>query len=252
LGDRRRRDTHPTYLTHPTHFTHPPIHPMHLLFDLDGTLTNPQLGITACIRHAFQQLGQPVPDAAALTDWIGPPLRESFEVALDCPERAVEAVGLYRDRFATVGLYENEVYPGIPEMLAELARSPHVAWVCTSKPQVFAQKIVEHFELASLLGGIYGSELNGDRAQKADLIAYLLQREKIAATEAIMIGDRRHDIHGAKQNGLQAIGVTWGFGSDTELTAAGADELCHTPQALGGVLRSLKSAASLKSHKNWR
>lgn len=213
---------------------------MHLLFDLDGTLTNSQWGITACIRHAFQQLGQPLP-GTALTEWIGPPLQESFTTALGCPERAAEAVGLYRDRFATVGLYENEVYAGIPEMLGELQRSPHVAWVCTSKPRVFAQKIVEHFQLAPMFAGVYGSELNGDRADKADLIAHLLAQEQIPTTAAIMIGDRHHDIHGAKQNGLRAIGVTWGFGSATELTEAGADMLCHTPKALRGAWRSLES-----------
>jgi len=213
---------------------------MHLLFDLDGTLTNPQLGITACIRHAFQQLGEPLP-RTTLTEWIGPPLYESFTAALGCPDRAAAAVGLYRDRFATVGLYENEVYAGIPEMLSDLQRSPHVAWVCTSKPQVFAQKIVEHFQLAPMFTGVYGSELNGDRAHKAELIAHVLEQEKISALEAIMIGDRHHDMHGAKKNGLRAIGITWGFGSATELTAAGADVLCHTPATLDEALRSLAS-----------
>lgn len=210
---------------------------MHLLFDLDGTLTNPQRGITACIRHALHQLGEPVPAAATLTSWIGPPLHDSFTECLGSAGRATEAVKLYRDRFATVGLYENEVYDGIPAMLSEFERSPHTAWVCTSKPQVFAQKIIEHFQLGKFFQSVYGSELNGDRVHKADLIAYVLATEGIAAEQAMMIGDRRHDIHGAQQNGLAAIGVTWGFGTATELTAAGAKTLCHTPQELVAQLR---------------
>lgn len=217
---------------------------MHLLFDLDGTLTNPQRGITACIRHALRQLGQPLPDEGALTQWIGPPLQDSFAEVLGCATRATEAVTLFRDRFATVGLYENEVYEGISEMLSALGRSQHRVWVCTSKPQVFAQKIVEHFQLASCFEGVYGSELNGDRANKADLIAHLLKTEGIAAENAVMIGDRQHDIYGARQNGVRAIGVTWGFGTATELTASGADVLCHRPNEVVLKLRSRQCLAS--------
>ena len=205
---------------------------MHLLFDLDGTLTNPQQGITACICHALHQLGKPAPDANALTSWIGPPLQDSFTEILGNAEQATEAVKLYRDRFATVGLYENEVYDGIPDMLSELGRAGHTAWVCTSKPQVFAQKIIEHFQLEAFFHGVYGSELNGDRVHKADLIAHVLQVEGMTAEDVMMIGDRHHDIYGAKQNGLAAIGVTWGFGTMNELAAAGATTLCHTPQDL--------------------
>lgn len=210
---------------------------MHLLFDLDGTLTNPQQGIIACISHALYQLGAPVPEAKTLASWIGPPLHDSFTEILGSADRATEAVKLYRDRFATVGLYENEVYDDIPEILSELGRAHHTVWVCTSKPQVFAQKIIEHFQLDAFFQGIYGSELNGDRVHKADLIAHLLAVEGIAAEHAVMIGDRCHDIHGARQNGLTAIGVTWGFGTATELTAAGAVMLCHTPRELLVKLR---------------
>lgn len=212
---------------------------MHLLFDLDGTLTNPYQGITACIGYALQQLGQPLPAERSLSEWIGPPLQDSFVAVLGNAEQAAEAVRLYRDRFAAVGLYENEVYEGIAAMLAELARSPHTAWVCTSKPRVFAEKIVAHFQLASFFQGVYGSELNGERAHKADLIAHLLTTEGMDTEAAVMIGDRRHDIHGAKHNGVRAIGVTWGFGTVNELTAAGADCLCHEPSELMAQVRSL-------------
>ncbi|RZM76709.1 HAD family hydrolase [Leptolyngbya iicbica LK] len=214
---------------------------MHLLFDLDGTLTNPYQGITACILDALQQLGQPLPDERTLTEWIGPPLQDSFVAVLGDEALASEAVRLYRDRFATVGLYENEVYEGIAAMLSEVARSPHMAWVCTSKPRVFAEKIVAHFQLAPFFHGVYGSELNGDRAHKADLIAHLLTTEGIAAKDAVMIGDRHHDINGAKHNGLRAIGVTWGFGTAHELTQAGADGLCHAPGELMGQFQKLAS-----------
>ena len=212
---------------------------MHLLFDLDGTLTNPYQGITACIRYAFQQLGQPLPEESALSEWIGPPLQDSFIQVLGCAEQATEAVRLYRERFATVGLYENEVYEGIPAMLEEVARSPHTAWVCTSKPRLFAEKIVAHFQLAPFFQGVYGSDLNGDRTHKDELIAHLLTTEGIDVADAVMIGDRHHDIDGAKHNGVSAIGVTWGFGTVQELTAARADCLCHEPGELLAHLRSL-------------
>ena len=212
---------------------------MHLLFDLDGTLTNPQQGITACIQHAFRELGEPVPDAATLTGWIGPPLQESFLTVLGDRDRAAQAVQFYRDRFSTIGLYENQVYAGLPATLADLRQAGHQLWVCTSKPQVFAHKIVEHFALAPLFQGVYGSELTGDRAYKADLIAYVLQSERIRPEAAVMIGDRHHDIHGAQQNGLRAIGVTWGFGSAAELKQAGAERLCQRPADLAGSLRLL-------------
>ena len=212
---------------------------MHLLFDLDGTLTNPYRGIAACIRYALQQLSQPLPDESSFSDWIGPPLQDSFATVLDSTTQVNEAIRLYRDRFATVGLYENEVYEGIPAMLAEVARSPHTAWVCTSKPRVFAEEIVAHFQLAPFFQGVYGSELNGDRAHKGDLIAHLLTTEGIDGADAIMIGDRHHDIAGAKHNGLRAIGVTWGFGTVNELTDAGADVLCHVPNELMAQVRSL-------------
>ncbi|MEM6839817.1 MAG: HAD family hydrolase [Cyanobacteria bacterium P01_C01_bin.120] len=212
---------------------------MHLLFDLDGTLTNPQQGITACIQHAFRELGEPVPDAATLTGWIGPPLQESFLTVLGDRDRATRAVQFYRDRFSTIGLYENQVYAGLPAILADLRQAGHQLWVCTSKPQIFAHKIVEHFALAPLFQGVYGSELTGDRAYKTDLIAYVLQSERILPEAAVMIGDRHHDIHGALQNGLRAIGVTWGFGSVAELKQAGADRLCRRPADLAGSLRLL-------------
>jgi phosphoglycolate phosphatase len=212
---------------------------MHILFDLDGTLTNPHEGITACIRHAFSGLQIPAPDSSELAQWIGPPLHDSFLAVLNCPEQATQAVQIYRDRFATVGLYENELYEGIPEMLADLKAQGYSLWVATSKPQIFARKIIQHFGLQPLFAGVYGSELNGDRARKGDLIAHILTHENIDAQAAVMVGDRHYDIAGAQQNGMGAIGVTWGFGTEEELTEAGAQGLCPAPQELINQARVL-------------
>ncbi|MGF1458983.1 MAG: HAD hydrolase-like protein [Leptolyngbyaceae cyanobacterium] len=211
---------------------------MHLLFDLDGTLTNPQLGIFTCICHALTTLDMPIPAEPELALWIGPPLYDSFFALLGDRARAAQAVTLYRNRFATVGLYENAVYADIPTVLATLTEH-HVAWVCTSKPQVFACKIVEHFDLRDFFAGVYGSELNGDRARKSDLIAHLLQQENIPTNAAVMIGDRHYDVAGGRHHGLATLGVTWGFGSVAELTAAGAKRLCHHPTELPKVIRTL-------------
>lgn len=217
---------------------------MHVFFDLDGTLTNPQEGIFACIRHALTVLDAPIPAEPELKRWIGPPLQESFLAALNCPDRATQAVMLYRDRFATLGLFENHVYDGIPEMLTGLTAQVDALWVTTSKPQIFAQKIIQHFQLASFFADIYGSELDGTRAQKGDLLAHVLQVESIEPTDVIMVGDRRYDMLGARQNGIPAIGVTWGFGAKQELQEAGARLLCHTPAALPNMVSTLQQTSA--------
>lgn len=212
---------------------------MHLFFDLDGTLTNPREGITACIRHALTTLEAPLPPDADLDQWIGPPLQDSFLTWLGCPDRAAQAVQAYRDRFATVGLFENVVYDGILEMLTVLATGPYTLWVTTAKPHRFATQIIQHFQLTSLFAGVYGSELDGTRAHKGDLLAHVLHSEGIPPTAALMVGDRAHDVLGAQQNGLPAIGVLWGFGSPTELQDAGATALCKRPQDLPGMIHAL-------------
>jgi phosphoglycolate phosphatase len=212
---------------------------MHILFDLDGTLTNPHEGITACIRHALIELHIPVPPRSELSRWIGPPLYDSFLAMTNGPEQAAQGVALYRDRFATVGLYENVLYEGIPEMLAQLQQADHTLWVSTSKPQIFAQKIIQHFGLERFFAGVYGSELNGDRAHKSDLIAHILQQEGLETEHTLMVGDRHYDIVGAQTNQLRAIGVTWGFGSEQELRSAGATTLCTEPQSLPNHIQAL-------------
>lgn len=207
---------------------------MHLLFDLDGTLTNPFAGITRCIQHALAALGQPVPPADQLGWCIGPPLKESLATLLGSEHAhlAGEALDKYRERFGSVGLFENEVYPGITDALAELGRQGHRLSVATSKPTVFARRIIDHFGLAEFFVAVEGCELDGTRGDKTSLIAHVLQHGGIAPADAVMIGDREHDIIGARANGVLGIGVLWGFGSREELRTAGAVTCVETPRDL--------------------
>ena len=193
---------------------------------------DPQVGILACIRHALDALAVPSPDAATLRQWIGPPLEASFAQLLRSPDQAQQAVALYRQRFATIGLYENTVYPAIPDLLHQLQTRGFTLYVVTAKPQVFAQKIVTHFHLAPYFQAVYGSGLDGTHAHKQDLIAHVLRDLALPGTEVVMVGDRHHDINGAKANGLDTIGVLWGYGSQIELERAGADCLCDRPADL--------------------
>jgi phosphoglycolate phosphatase len=199
------------------------------LFDLDGTLTDPKAGITRSIQYALTRLGRPVPDADALTWMIGPPLIAGFTKLLGGPEDAAEAVRLYRERFSDVGLFENEVYAGIPAVLEALQDAGLRLFVATSKPHVFARRIIEHFGLSRFFHEIYGSELDNRNADKRDLIRHILDRERFDPTRAVMIGDREHDAIGARANGIAAIGVTWGYGSRHELQDAGVVCLVDKP-----------------------
>ena len=196
----------------------------HLFFDLDGTLTDSRLGIVRCLQHALVELSIPSPPAEELTRFVGPPLHDGFTALLG-PERVElvpRAIELYRERFRTVGMFENAVYPGVASSLELLRSSGRTLWVVTSKPQIFAEQIVEHFGLRRFFIKVYGSELSGVRADKSELIAYVLAQESIVPGEALMIGDRSHDAAGAAKNGVRAEGVLWGYGSREELTLAGA------------------------------
>jgi phosphoglycolate phosphatase len=195
-------------------------------FDLDGTLTDPKPGITRCIQYALEHLGFPVPTQDDLVWCIGPPLHASMKKFVGTDELAHRAVELYRERFRDVGLYENEAYAGIEETLAKVAVGGRRLFVATSKPKVYADRIVEHFGLGGLFEHVFGSELDGTRTDKADLLAYALSAAKVDPARAIMIGDRSHDVVGARKNGMKAIGVLYGYGSLAELTDAGADHLC--------------------------
>jgi phosphoglycolate phosphatase len=205
-----------------------------ILFDLDGTLSDPKVGITGSIQFALSALNYPVPEQDDLLWCIGPPLYHSFAQLLQTSDSALvdRAIGLYRDRFSTIGLFENTLYPEIPRVLQVLRGLGYRCFVATSKPQVFARRIIEHFELTPLLDGIYGSELDGIRSDKGELIQYVLERERLVSQGCVMVGDRSHDMIGAKRHGLKAIGVTYGYGTTAELIANGVDYIVHTPEEL--------------------
>lgn len=211
---------------------------MHILFDLDGTLTDPFPGITKSIQHALASLEVAPPPAENLGWCIGPPLKKSFATLLG-PEKehlAEEALGKYRERFGTIGLFENAVYAGIVETLEALQQSGHVIRVATSKPTVFARRIVDHFGLSKYFHTVDGSELDGTRTEKTELIAYILEREAIRPEEAVMIGDREYDMKGASHNGVRGLGVLWGYGTREELHAAGASACVVEPAELLGLV----------------
>ena len=193
-----------------------------LFFDLDGTLTDPESGITRCIAHALNGLGRPSPPTDFLRRYIGPPLRATFAELLGTEdERTIDAaLGYYRDRFVAVGMYENEVYEDVPHGLATLRERGHRLWVATSKPAVYARPILAHFNLSFFFQEIYGSELSGERADKGALIAHILEHERLDPSEVWMIGDRAHDIVGGRANNTRTIGVLWGSGSEEELLRA--------------------------------
>lgn len=214
------------------------MHQIHtIMFDLDGTLTDPREGIARCIQHALTRLDGPPASSDELEAAIGPPLRQTFGQLLNTESADIieQAMVCYRDRFVKVGMYENAVYPGIMEMLKTLSPSYRLL-LATSKPRIYAEEIVTHFGLGQFLEGIYGSELDGRLDQKTDLLRHIIEIEQFRPLEAIMVGDRHHDMIGAKNNGCQAIGVTYGYGSEAELLNAGADHICQTPEDITDFL----------------
>lgn len=209
-----------------------------LLFDLDGTLTDPFDGITNSVLYALKKCGIAETDRKKLAAFIGPPLMESFQVFYGMSEGAARrAVACYREYYADKGIFENRVYDRIPETLAALAARGKKLYVATSKPEFFAEKILEHFQLAPYFSGVAGATMDKTRTRKADVIAYALGRFSLPQAQSVMIGDRMHDVAGAKQNKLPCIGVLYGFGSREELLAAGADMLAETPEALLPLLQ---------------
>jgi phosphoglycolate phosphatase len=203
-----------------------------IYFDLDGTLTDPKPGITRSIQYAMQKLDLPVPSQDELTWCIGPPLRDSFVKLLGGDSRADLAVTLYRERFGDVGLYENAVYPDIEHILTALKQSHGRLFVATSKARVFAERIIDHFGLGGYFEHVFGAELDGTRVHKSDLLAYALDKTGVDPSRALMIGDRSHDMIGARNNGMDALGVLYGYGSREELIEAGASHVCASPRAV--------------------
>ena len=206
-----------------------------VFFDLDGTLTDPKIGITASIQYALAKFDIPVPTQDELTWCIGPPLHVSFKALLDCSDAdADRAVAFYRERFGDVGLFENTLYADVEDVLTAVAAGGRRLFVATSKPHVFADRIIDHFGLRQHFGRVFGSELDGTRVHKTDLLRYALDETSTDPARAMMIGDRKHDMIGAANNGIGTIGVLYGYGSRAELAEAGAMHLCQTPGDIPG------------------
>lgn len=209
-----------------------------LLFDLDGTLTDPGEGITNSVMYALKQYGIEVSDRRELYRFIGPPLIPAFEEFYGFSRAEAErAVEIYREYFHDRGIFENELYPGVKEMLALLVRAGKRLLMATSKPEVFAVKVVEHFGIADFFTVIAGSELDGRRTDKAEVILYALSSCGVSdVSQVLMIGDRKHDILGAKKAGVASVGVLYGYGTGDELQEAGADWFAETVSDLTTLL----------------
>lgn len=207
-----------------------------IFFDLDGTLSDPKPGITGSIQYALGKLNLPVPTQDELTWCIGPPLRANFVALLGGEKDADRGVELYRERFGTIGLFENALYDGIVPVLAALHASGRRLFVATSKPHVFADRIIDHFKLRKYFTRVFGSELDGTRVDKSDLLRYALDQTGSDPARAIMIGDRKHDVIGAANNGMSTIGAVYGYGGRTELIQAGAKHLVTTPAEITAMI----------------
>lgn len=245
----------------------------YVLFDLDGTLTDPMVGITTCVQYALAAAGIEEPDLQKLTPFIGPPLKQSFMEFYDfSDEKAEQAVEKYRERFKDVGIFENEVYEGIPKLLSSLKKEGMLLSVASSKPEVFVKRILTHFSIDSYFDAVVGSELDGRRTDKKEVVAEALKRlyEKDAEKAEIegtalldaakekteqdangkeedaqdaerrkrtyMVGDRKFDIIGAKAEDVISVGVTYGYGSEEELLAEKPDFLAHSVDELKEIL----------------
>lgn len=242
----------------------------YLLFDLDGTLTDPKEGITTSIQYALKFFGIDEPDLDKLEPFIGPPLKDSFIKYYGFDEEKAEtAIAKYREWFSPTGIFQNKIYPGTGDMLAALKNEGKVLAVASSKPTVFVEKILNHFEIRQYFDVVVGSELNGVRGSKEEVVEEALRQlsakcahdkdtaagsgeaaaacsEKAAidAATAIdidkehtaMIGDREFDVFGGKQHGLATVGVTFGYAGEGELEAAGADYIVNTVEELRRLL----------------
>lgn len=212
-----------------------------VLFDLDGTLTDPKLGITRSIQYALRKHGIEPPDADALEPFIGPPLEQSFRLTFGFDaSQARRAVEDYREYFSQQGLYENEVYAGIPGLLRDLRNADVRIGLATSKPTVFAQRILDHFDLAKHFDLVVGSFLDGQRVEKSEVVAHALAGvASLPPERVVMVGDRMHDVEGARANGIDAIAVTYGYGSREELEAAAPTSLAASVDDLRRLLLGL-------------
>jgi phosphoglycolate phosphatase len=193
-----------------------------ILFDLDGTLTDPKEGITRCVQYALEKVGVIEPDRDKLIPFIGPPLMASFQEMYGLTEEeARRGVGYYRERFVNVGMFENGVYPKIPAMLQTLQDLGKELVVATSKPTVYSVQILDHFDLSRYFSKVIGSNLDGSRVEKGEVIEFALSEiGRYDKSRVVMVGDRKHDVIGAGKNGIDSVAVTWGYGDREELSQA--------------------------------
>lgn len=212
-----------------------------VLFDLDGTLTDPFVGITRSIDHALARLGRIAPAAEELRWCIGPPLKTSFAVLLDTEDQALldAAVEHYRERYSAVGKFENTLIDGIPEALADLQAGGATMWVATSKLETYASEIVVHFGLMPHFGRVHGSQADGRNSSKSELIGHILASEGLDPKRCVMVGDRSHDVVGAAAHGIPTVGVGWGYAAPGELEVAGAAAIAECASQLPVMIDTL-------------
>lgn len=219
----------------------------YILFDLDGTLTDPKLGITSSVQYALRALGIEEPSLDRLEPFIGPPLADSFREFYGLEgERLATAIDKYRERFATQGIFENEIYPGIPQMLADLKAKDKILAIASSKPTLFVEQILEHFEIRKYFDHVVGSNMDGTRGTKEEVVEETLRqmltvemtpgqkRDAVA-----MVGDRKFDIEGARAHGITSVGVLFGYAPEGELEEAGADYIVNSVRSLQVLLTLL-------------
>lgn len=194
-----------------------------ILIDLDGTLTESGEGITKSVQYALEKLGKPEEDLEALKVFVGPPLMEQFMKYADLDEEtARRAVEIYRERYSTIGIFENRLYPGVAHMLEELKKKGYLLAVASSKPEYFVKKILAHFDLEKYFDEAVGSEMSGSRTNKTEVIEETLRRLHLEnhREQVLMVGDKEHDVLGARKAGLECLAVSYGYGTMEELTAA--------------------------------
>lgn len=212
----------------------------YVFFDLDGTLTDSEEGILNSIRYSLSCLQRDIPDNTQLRKMIGPPLANGFSEVIGIPDDEIEAaIVFYREYFSTKGLFENRVYDDIPELLNQLKNEGHKLSVATSKPEKFAQGILKYFNLHQYFEFIVGASMDGSFSNKKDILAKAIKLSNADLKKSVMIGDREHDLLGASDNCIKSIGVTWGFGSLSELTGANATEIATAPNEIWKYIQSI-------------
>jgi phosphoglycolate phosphatase len=212
---------------------------VNFIFDLDGTLTDSGLGITSSIIYALEKYGIQA-DRSSLYRFVGPPLRETFSEHFGfSKEKSEEAVGFYREYFEKRGMFENTVYPGIPELLSGLKSAGKRLMVATSKPGLYAARILEHFRLAEYFLHIEGSRMDGSMISKSELISAIINETGSDPGQTIMIGDRAYDIEGARAHGISSVGVRYGYAGPGEIEEARPSFIADDVPGLASLLYSL-------------